>query len=90
MSTIATVSHDLHRKRRAAWNPVFSKQRILRLQPVIQERVDALLARIEDCGEKGEIINLKHGFAAYAAGMNFPTPFLVCPINVVLLTSFLI
>ena len=40
----------------------------MRLQPVIQERVDALLGRIQECGEKGETINLKHGFAAYAAG----------------------
>ena len=40
----------------------------MRLQPVIQERVDALLGRIQECGEKREIINLKHGFAAYAAG----------------------
>ena len=70
VSTIATVDHDLHRRRRAAWNPVFSKQRITRLQPVIQERVDAFLGRIQECGNKGEVINLKHGFAAYAAGMN--------------------
>lgn len=40
----------------------------MRLQPLIQERVDALLGRIQECGDRGEIINLKHGFAAYAAG----------------------
>ncbi|KAL6720035.1 hypothetical protein ACLMJK_001956 [Lecanora helva] len=70
VSTIATANHELHRRRRAAWNPVFSKQRIMRLQPVIQERVDALLNRIQECGAQGEIINLKHGFAAYAADVS--------------------
>jgi hypothetical protein len=68
VSTISTVPHDLHRKRRAAWAPVFSKQRITRLRPVIQERVDALLGRIDEHMRKGNVINLKHAFAAYAAG----------------------
>ncbi|KAI5242310.1 hypothetical protein E4T42_07730 [Aureobasidium subglaciale] len=67
LSTMATVDHDLHRHRRAAWNPVFSKQRIARLQPVIQERVDALMSRMGQAGQNCDIVNLKHGLAAYVA-----------------------
>ena len=68
VSTLTTLSHDLHRRRRAALNPLFSKQRIVKLQPVIQESVDALMGRIRECGEKGEVVNLKLAFAAFTAG----------------------
>ena len=70
-STLTTLEHEHHRKRRAAWNPVFAKQRIVRLQPAMEERLDALLKRIRECGEKGEVINLKYGFAAFSAGITF-------------------
>ena len=36
----------------------------------MEERLDALLKRIKECGEKGEVINLKYGFAAFSAGIN--------------------
>ena len=68
VSMLTTVHHDLHRKRRSALAPMFSKQRINKLQPVLQERVDALMARVKGFGAKGEVINLKHGFAAFTAG----------------------
>jgi hypothetical protein len=33
-----TVDHDMHRMRRAAMNPFFSKASVRRLQPLIHER----------------------------------------------------
>ena len=46
----------------------------MRLQPLVQERVEALLGRIQEFEEKGETINLKHRFAGYAAGTDPVVP----------------
>ncbi|KAK1758505.1 cytochrome P450 CYP542B3 [Echria macrotheca] len=45
-SGVGTVDHNLHRIRRSAINPFFSAQSVRKLQPVITERVDALLRRL--------------------------------------------
>ena len=41
-STFATVGHDLHRIRRGALSPFFSKASVVKLQPLIHRKVDAL------------------------------------------------
>jgi cytochrome P450 len=61
----ATVNHDHHKIRRAALNPFFSQQNVRRLQPIIQERVDVLLRRIQDFQKSGEVLNASHLYAAY-------------------------
>ncbi|KAL9110368.1 MAG: hypothetical protein Q9227_005099 [Pyrenula ochraceoflavens] len=66
-STLTTLQHDLHRKRRSALNPLFSKQRIAKLQPMIVERVNALVKRIKQFGEDGEVIDFKTAFGAFTA-----------------------
>lgn len=78
VSTLTTVNHDLHKKRRAALNPLFSKQRIVRLQPVIQERLDFFLGRIQEAGQAGKELNFKLGVAAFTAGMLVFKAYLVC------------
>ena len=45
---VATVPHDLHRKRRAALSPFFSKASVRRLEPIIRDGVSKLLERMED------------------------------------------
>ncbi|KAJ5260476.1 hypothetical protein N7478_012081 [Penicillium angulare] len=67
VSTVVTVDHDLHRKRRSAMIPMFAQQRIYTLQHVIQERVDMLMSRIHQAGEQGETLNMKLGYAAFTA-----------------------
>ena len=57
-STAATVSHDLHRTRRAALNPYFSKGSIRRLDPVIQRTLKNLLRRFSACAKAGDIMPL--------------------------------
>ena len=57
-STAATVSHDLHRTRRAALNPYFSKASIRRLDPVIQRTLENLLRRFSACAKAGDIMPL--------------------------------
>ncbi|RHZ57051.1 hypothetical protein CDV55_101664 [Aspergillus turcosus] len=66
-STFATTKHDLHRSRRAALNPFFSKAQVKRLQSVIQERVDAFLHRLHLFQNSGAVVRLDRAFAAYSA-----------------------
>src|SRR5436190_22646653 len=47
-SIVASAEHDKHRIRRAALNPFFSKAAVRRLQPVLDEKLDKLLARFAD------------------------------------------
>ncbi|KAK3336174.1 cytochrome P450 CYP542B3 [Cercophora scortea] len=47
-SSVGTAEHDLHRVRKTALNHFFSTQSVRNLQPIIEERVNALLARFSD------------------------------------------
>lgn len=60
-----TVPHDLHKTRRAALNPFFSKASVARLTPVIRERVQALLYRFDQFRESHDILHASHAFAAF-------------------------
>ena len=57
-ATGATVAHDLHRTRRGALNPFFSKGSVRRLDPVIQHTTENLLRRFDGCAKTGEIMPL--------------------------------
>ena len=70
-SVFATVGHDLHKMRRAALSPYFSMASVRRLQPVIQERVDALLRRLEGFRDTGEVLMASWAFAALTNGKRF-------------------
>ena len=43
-----TVKHDLHRHRRDALNPFFSKENVTKLEPLIQDKVNLLCDRISN------------------------------------------
>lgn len=62
--TIGTIDHDLHRVRRSALNPFFSKRSVNDLAPFIQNIVDALCARFDDAAKTGEPIDLRFAYAA--------------------------
>lgn len=64
----ATVDHDRHKVRRAALNPFFSTQNVRKLQPVIRERVEMMLKRIEDFRKSGEVLNASWLYAAFTNG----------------------
>ena len=63
-STIATVSHDTHRARRAMLSPYFSRTATTALEPLVHERIDRLCERFEECRSKGAVIDLDGAFAA--------------------------
>ncbi len=58
VSTAGTLPHDLHRIRRAAINPYFSKASIRRLEPVITDTLDNLLSRLDAAAKSGEVVPL--------------------------------
>jgi cytochrome P450 len=64
-----TNDHDLHRIRRAAVNPFFSKSAVRQLQPVVDERIDALLRRFGEFQASGQAIILNYAFSAFTNGM---------------------
>ena len=67
LSTVATIPHDLHRNRRAAINPYFSKASIRRLEPVIFETLDNLLQRLDDAAKSGEVVPMSAVYKAVAS-----------------------
>ena len=67
-SAFGTSSHDLHRMRRAALNPFFSKQKVRALQPKIENVVQNLLNRFEEFGDRKQPLPMSDAFAALTYG----------------------
>ena len=65
-SILATVDHDIHRRRRHAYSSFFSKQSIRRYGDVIQANVDHLCAIFREYQIRGDKINLMHAWSALA------------------------
>lgn len=65
VSGFGTVGHDLHRLRRAAINPFFSKQKVTALQPVIQRLVDKLCNKFEKIRGTDEVVPIECAFDAF-------------------------
>lgn len=63
-STVSTISHELHRRRRAPMGKYFSKSNIRRLDSTIQENLAEFLERLENSRSSGEVIPLTHAFRA--------------------------
>jgi cytochrome P450 len=59
-----TLSNELHRVRRGALNPLFSKKAVLQLEDVVQSKVEKLLRRAKEKLARGESVDLHHGFRA--------------------------
>lgn len=61
----ATVGHDLHRLRRGAMSKMFSKESVRKLEPIMKQNLDRLLARLKGFKESGNPINLLPMFGAF-------------------------
>lgn len=70
-SAFGTAPHEVHRIRRSALNPFFATGRVRKLEPLIQERVDALMKRLGQSREDGSVVTFDVAFGAYSAG-RFP------------------
>jgi cytochrome P450 len=66
-SVAATVEHGLHRSRRGYMNPYFSKRSITAMEPLLHERITALLGRFDGALREGKRISLDKAFSAMTA-----------------------
>ena len=67
-SVFGTPQHHLHKIRRAALSTYFSMASVRRLQPEMQERLDALLERLKGFRDTGEVLMASWAFAAFTNG----------------------
>jgi cytochrome P450 len=63
-AALGTTHHDLHRRRRAALNPFFSKQNIRRLEPVLHKCLRKVLNRLAQNAESGEPLRMNLLYSA--------------------------
>lgn len=66
-ATVSTVDHDQHRIRRGYLSHHYSKRAVDALVPLINDRIDALCARLEEALETGQAISLDRAFSAITA-----------------------
>ena len=66
-STFGTDSHEIHRNRRAAVAPYFSKASVYQLEPIIQSIVDKLESRLTAIKGTGTVLNLIDVFTSLTA-----------------------
>jgi cytochrome P450 len=65
--TLVTLDHDLHRIRRSALNPFFSKANVKKLEPIIQRKAKKVLSRMIDIESTGQPLNIVHLFSAFTS-----------------------
>lgn len=66
-SLVGTLDHDIHRRRRAAVLPFFSKQKIYALEPVITATVEKLCDKLQDYRKNGSPVPIRNAFHCFAA-----------------------
>lgn len=62
----ASVSYDVHRKRREALSPFFSKRNVLHLEPLIMQKVEQLFRVIKNHSVSKTPVNLSDVFFAFS------------------------
>lgn len=67
-AVLTTPEHNLHKVRRAALNPFFSKGAIRKLQPLFDAKIEYLIERFEEFRVSKDVIVLNHAFAALTNG----------------------
>jgi cytochrome P450 len=66
-SVAATEEHDLHRQRRSYMSPYFARRSIVSMEPLIHERITAMLKRLDQARESDTLISLDKAFSAMTA-----------------------
>ena len=64
MTVFGSELHEVHKARRSAINPFFSKASVVRLEPMLQHRVHQMCDRISDLGKRGQVVHLRDAFVA--------------------------
>lgn len=63
-SLASATQHDLHRMRRQALNPFFSKRTVNELEASIRGKTEKLCAKIAECAATGKVVELGTAFTA--------------------------
>jgi cytochrome P450 len=61
-STFSTRSPDLHRIRRSALSPFFSRKMVLELEGIVQDKASRLISRAKNAFAAGQALNLHFAF----------------------------
>ena len=61
---LGTIKHDLHRSRRGALNPFFSKQSVRRLEPILQRTLGKVLRNLAAAAKTGEPMRMNLLYSA--------------------------
>ncbi|KAL4780079.1 cytochrome P450 [Aspergillus varians] len=65
-SVLTTAPDSLHRIRRAALNPFFSRQRILGVEGIIRQKLDILIKRVEQYRDLKAPMPIHRGYMAFS------------------------
>ena len=66
-SHLATVGHDLHRKRRKPLDPYFSRSGVNKLEYLVADLTEKLVVdRFQSLKGTGSVVRLDHAFTAYS------------------------
>lgn len=63
-ATASTLQHNLHRMRRGALNPFFSKKAVMELEQSTRSKVNALCEKIDAYAAQDRVVDLGAGFTA--------------------------
>jgi cytochrome P450 len=66
-AAIATVSHEVHRMRRAAMNRYFSKESVRRLEPILSANFEKLVEKLGEFKRTGQPVNVNLPFSAFTS-----------------------
>lgn len=66
-SMFAAVDHDLHQARRNSLSNFFSKRAISEIQPIIQDKADLFVERLQEASQSGSLANLSTLSSAFTA-----------------------
>ncbi len=66
LSSATTISHEVHRTRRAAVAKYFSTANVARLEPLIQSCVSKLISRLDEHRRQGKIADLSNAYRCLA------------------------
>jgi cytochrome P450 len=59
-SSFGAVHNEVHRRRRSRLNPLFSRKMVLELQEIVQKYAMKVVARSQECFDRGEPVDLHH------------------------------
>lgn len=66
-SMFAAIDHDLHQARRNSLANFFSKRSISNIQPIIQDKAERFIKRLEEASQSGSLANLSTLSSAFTA-----------------------